>query len=382
MPGRVAMILLFVPALYALLQKQRRLLASDLLAFALAAWLVIVSFAAEDTDSIKSAIIEAIEFFGAYLIARAYVLGPASLATFIRILKPITIVVILLALMDTLSGRSITMEATGSLFGGYVGAPIDTRSVFGFELVRAQATFDHPILYGTFCALAAAVFLYSEPTPIGRIIYYGLCLFGCLLAASSAPLMSLAIVTAVYFYDRMMMRYSWRWKALWLTIAAAIGAAFLIANYPISWIIAHFTFDPASGYYRVMIWEIAAAQIALSPLTGFGFALFDDPVLDTSVDSIWLVVALRFGLPTVGLLLLANIAACVRSWPRSINPYMNNMRTGFSVIIVMFLFTGLTVHYWNALWMFWGLCLGVRASINEYSDYEASRSLARRGNMR
>jgi len=26
---------------------------------------------------------------------------------------------------------------------------------------------------------------------------------------------------------------------------------------------------------------------------------------------------------------------------------------------------GLTVHYWNSIWMFWGVVLGIRASLGE-----------------
>lgn len=182
--------------------------------------------------------------------------------------------------------------------------------------------------------------------------------------------MSLAIVAIVYSYDRLLKRCSWRWKAFWSAIAALFAAVFMVSNHPIASIISRLTFDPSSGYYRIMIWELAMPQIAISPLTGFGFRLFNDPVLDSSVDSVWLVLALRFGVPTIVFLFLANVASFVRSSQgtgrRSADPFMDRMRTGFTLVLAMFLFTGLTVHYWNGSWMFWGLCLGIRASLNEY----------------
>jgi hypothetical protein len=368
-PGRVAIIILFLPALFILLGRLRRVLASDLFAFATAAWILIASLNVEGFNSISSAGIEAMEFFGAYIIARAYVFERPALETFIRIFKVITIVLIILALLDTLSGRLLTIEITAELFNNPKFTQ-PSRSLFGINVVRATATFEHSILYGTFCALAAAVFLYSERTHLRRILCFGLCSFGCLLAVSSAPLMSLAIVAIVYSYDRLLKRCSWRWKAFWSAIAALFAAVFMVSNHPIASIISRLTFDPSSGYYRIMIWELAMPQIAISPLTGFGFRLFNDPVLDSSVDSVWLVLALRFGVPTIVFLFLANVASFVRSSQgtgrRSADPFMDRMRTGFTLVLAMFLFTGLTVHYWNGSWMFWGLCLGIRASLNEY----------------
>ncbi|MCK1619037.1 hypothetical protein IVA96_20950 [Bradyrhizobium sp. 159] len=380
LPGRVSIFVLLGPAIFILMRRSPRMLGSDALMIAVGAWLIAASMYVEGFSSISSAVIETIEFCGAYLIGRAFVYGLSGLMEFIRVFKLVTIGLILLAMIDTLSGRHLVMEITGGIFGVQLSnAFMEPRSLFGLTLIRAQSTFDHPILYGTFCALAAPIFLYAE-SGLRRILYYGLCSFGCLLAASSAPLMSLAIATVIFVYDRILLQYSWRWKLFWSVVSGLVGLSFLIANYPISWIISHLTFDPASGYYRIMIWELASAQISASPITGYGFTAFNDPVLDTSVDSVWLVGALRFGVPMIALLFLANVAACVRALPKgaldAADPYMINMRTAFSVVVMMFMFNGLTVHFWNGSWMFWGLCLGIRGSLNEY--FEAAAEQAQR----
>ena len=53
---------------------------------------------------------------------------------------------------------------------------------------------------------------------------------------------------------------------------------------------------------------------------------------------------------------------------------MNNMRTGFTLVVVMFMFIGITVHYWNNVWIFWGICIGIRASLQE-EYFRSQRSL-------
>jgi len=42
------------------------------------------------------------------------------------------------------------------------------------------------------------------------------------------------------------------------------------------------------------------------------------------------------------------------------------MATGFTMVLGMFMFVGLTVHFWNYMWISWGLCIGTRASVREW----------------
>src|SRR5262245_20654919 len=60
--GRIGIFLLLIPAVVTLLQKNRRLLLSDLLVCAMAVWIVGANFHTEGTKSLSSAGAEAIEF--------------------------------------------------------------------------------------------------------------------------------------------------------------------------------------------------------------------------------------------------------------------------------------------------------------------------------
>src|SRR6202023_578334 len=118
----------------------------------------------------------------------------------------------------------------------------------------------------------------------------------------------------------------------------------------------HFTFDPQTGFYRILIWDAATAQISQAPIAGAGFVLFGN-MLDRTVDSVWLVVGLRYGIPMIVLLILFNVSSFLPTArssirrPRDLDP----LRTAFTLILLTFMFTGLTVHFWNFMWIFWGL---------------------------
>lgn len=380
-PARLVICLLLLPALFELFRRGRHLIVSDLLVCLTSVWIVGATL---DTDpgSWSSALALVVEFLGGYVVARAFFFGRPALEAFVGALKFVTIVVIALAALEHLTQHIVTYNLVAALWG---------LPSFGPEyrngMLRAFSTFPHPILYGTFCVVAGAIFLYSERSFLGRILYTGGCLFGCVLAVSSAPLMSFMIVLSVYFYDRVMRRYSWRWYLLVTVSIVLLIAVFAIANKPVSWIVSHLTLDPSTGYFRVATWDSAFYYIGLSPYVGFGFEAYGaagDFFGNASVDSVWLALALRFGIPTIVFLFLANVAAFHQSGgnagDRRRDPYMSRMRTAFTLVLVVFMFAGLTVHYWNNIWMLWGICIGVRASLQEeYLAAAAGAVSARRG---
>ena len=50
----------------------------------------------------------------------------------------------------------------------------------------------------------------------------------------------------------------------------------------------------------------------------------------------------------------------------TLDPYMDSVRSGFTLAVMTFVLVGLTVHYWNTMWMLWGAYIGVRASLYEH----------------
>ena len=181
--------------------------------------------------------------------------------------------------------------------------------------------------------------------------------------------MALVIVLTTYAYDCAMSRFKWRWTLFSAVFIALFVLIFASTNNPVGWVITHFTFTPQTGFYRILIWDAATNQISRAPFTGSGFVLFGNYLLDRTVDSVWLVLGLRYGIPMIVLMILFNISAFLPAGRRSIETpgRSDQMRTAFTLVLLVFMFTGLTVHFWNYMWIFWGLCVGIRASLREQS---------------
>ena len=373
-PGRISIILLLFPALFVLCRKGRRVLLSDFFACATTAWLMIAALNVEGVKALFSASgSEALEFFGGYLVARAYFYGLPALDTFVRVLKMFAIIAIILAMADSISGRLIVHDTVASILH------VSTIAAgYREKMVRAASTFDHAILFGVFCALTAAILIHWEKGPMQRSLSVSICFLGCVLSFSSAAIMTVFIVLATYTYDQMLGRFSWRWNVFWLVLGTFLLSLFVVSNDPLSWILRHFTLDPQTGFYRIWIWNSALVYIPQSPMVGYGHELIGNAILDASVDSIWLVYSLRFGVPMVILLILTNIAAFLPPKPSpgrdAKSLYTARMSRAFTIVLLLFMFSGLTVHFWNYMWIFWGLCIGIRASLRELSIAMTSES--------
>ena len=362
--GRAAITMLVVPALSILFRPPRKLVASDLFAFLTSAWMI--GSRIPDDGLNPSAVASVIEWFGGYLVGRAYFYGPYALKEFLHIFKVVTFLVIMIAVLDQVFQQNVAETAVAMIMQTQWGG-----SQYRFGIVRAASTIQMAELYGTFCCVAASVFLFLEGNKRARYWWAGFSLFGCFLAISSGPLLVFVLVVTFYVYDQLFHRYATRWKLINVVFLCFIAIVFVAAKHPLSWVVSHVTLDPETGYFRLYVFEYVSQQISLSPMVGHGFnAIGDDEFLSTTtVDNVWLVCAARYGIPMIVFFLLTNLSTYVRLRSRSrgqgVDPFMMSAGTGFTQIIMTFVLVGLTVHFWNAMWMLWAVCIGIRGSIKE-----------------
>jgi hypothetical protein len=313
--------------------------------------------------------------FGGYFVGRAFFFGPLALTAFLRIFKSVIFVVIMLAVLDPLFGQNVVQTIVASLLSTPGGVPNQDR----FGIIRAASTIEMAELYGTVCCVAGSVFLYLETQKGARVRWAGFAFFGCFLSLSSGPLLAFVVVISFYFYDQLLQNYAGRWKAVATVLVLFLLAVFASTERPISWLVSHMTLDPSTAYFRLYVFDYVMEQIRLKQLLGYGFGpIGDDEFLSTTtVDSVWLVNAARYGIPMIALFFCANLMTFISfgSKGRSdrVNEFMTKAGTGFTQTIVTFMLVGITVHFWNATWMLWTVCLGMRGAIKEWLVHSERR---------
>jgi hypothetical protein len=318
----------------------------------------------------------ALEGMGAYTIARAYVRDIETFHSTLRMFVVTVLVAGLIALPETLFGQHFVHSFLKPIFGGDI-YPLETR----WGLTRAAATFDHPIHLGTYCAGLVALVWYSERRAqerYGKMAIMGVATF---TALSSAPLLCAALQVGLAVLERVTRQVKNRAMIAGIALAGLyIGISLFATRSPIAILATGLTIDSWTGYYRLHIWENGIKNVLAHPLFGIGLADWERPwwMISGTVDSLWLVTAMRSGLPSVILMGLSVVflafAVSKATWNRS-DPQRARIATGWLISMFAWVLVGFTVHYWNVLYTVFFFFLGLGGWL---ADAKRVRRRARR----
>jgi hypothetical protein len=348
-----------------------RFVASDLFILLASLWMFIGPAV---TDGIGESLTHSgpvvLEYLVGYLCTRLLLERDGQAVAFLSFLCMAICVVVADALLDTLTGRYITREIVAQLTG-YSKVWHVADEIRG-GLLRAAGPLEHPILLGFTCALGLLIAISVEIR--WRPLCIVMCALGLFIALSSASLQSFVEGVALLAYARLMGTLPGRWYALCLLAALALGAMFLFVNSPFGHIIDLATLDPQTGYYRLYIWN-AVGPVALdNPYFGVSQEQLDLGY-GGSIDSLWLVLAVVYGIPCAVFCFLALIGSCslpTHPGPARLLPAESRAGTTLGICIVLIVTAGLTVHFWGSVWILTGLLTGLRAHLGELGAVNAA----------
>ncbi|PSL21971.1 hypothetical protein [Shimia abyssi] len=363
---RLVLLVMFLPMLFQLLANQRgRLHIFDALLLTHCFWALLAlikwgGFA----QGLESGGIYVIECAGAYLMGRLYIRSYQDFAAMARAYVGLVLATLVFTVPEALTGIHILHDSLASAFGGPKAAYIEPR--MGIE--RTFGPFDHPILYGVFCASAfsLAYFVIAERkltkfSNVSKVVGVGLATF---MSASGGPYVVLMAQIFVCAWERVLGTVQGRWAALFSFFAIAYLAIDLLSNRtPFHVFVEYLTFSKQSAYNRIIIFEYGTAEVARNPLFGIGLGDWIRPVwMSESMDNFWLVTAVRYGLPAfflqVGLLL--GMVWAVGQRP-NFPPAWRRARHAWAFTLFGISVAAATVHLWNALFVLFFFLIGTGA---------------------
>jgi hypothetical protein len=178
---------------------------------------------------------------------------------------------------------------------------------------------------------------------------------------SAGPFVAIAVQVLVLGWDRLTKGMQVRWSILvsaitlmWVAVSLASNRGFVKV------FISYFTFSPQSAYNRTLIWDYGTAEVARHPVFGIGLGdWIRAPWMSDSMDNFWLLTAVRYGLPALIFLVLAIVVIAVQQ-ARSVgrDKALNRYRMGWLAIIIGLSVSGITVHFWNALFTYFFFLIG------------------------
>lgn len=362
-PYRLILIACFVPCIFAwLLGRIGKIRPPDIFLILFCLWGAIALSAHHGIAvTLEPAGILLIETFGSYLLARCIIRTPQAFMSMARWLFRVIVYLLPFAIYETLTTTPILLELFGQFFTVIPNHLMESR--VGFD--RAQGPFEHPILFGVFCASGIALTyctLGHEKSQFSKILRAGLVAFSAACSLSSGPLVAVVVQLGLLAWNRFTRTIANRWVVL--GAIGFVGYVFIDAlsnRSPVEVFISYLTFSSTTGYGRTVIWEYGSAEVLRNPI--FGIGLGNNWIrpwwLQASVDNFWLLMAMRYGLPGAMFMTMAFALTFVQLGRiKQFPPELESYRTGLLISIGGLALAGATVHFWNATFCLFMFLLG------------------------
>lgn len=249
-----------------------------------------------------------VEVVGAYFVGRAFIISRACFMFMVRAYLILILFLLPIGIYENLTGEVIYLNLLDSLPG--LDAPGSVNYGPRMGLHRAQVAFHHPILYGVVVSTAfsfAWLVLKAKGRGTGsRVISSAIVTVATISSMSAGAIVSVATQIMLIAWDWILRANAARWKIFFGILAFFYVVIDLVSNRsPFAAVLSRLTFSNSTAYNRIRIWDFGSAEVMRHPI--FGMGLFSDWIrpffMSDSIDNHWLLMAMRFGLPGIFLLL-------------------------------------------------------------------------------
>lgn len=336
----------------------------------LAAMWMVLAFVVVDgfVKGAPSGLSIALDVLMPYLIARQAIRTFDDFRYLLILLAPVAMIISGLMVLEAVTHVRFIRSGAQALFGSLgateYGADVGQAKLsdMRFGLLRATGPFSHPILAGVFFAGLLPLYYFARlrgwPMLAGLVAGVG-----AVFSLSSAAFLGIVMFVVLATYDRIRRLITFlNWPIFIATAIAILTVLHFVSKNGLISVLIRYTLNPATGYYRLLIWEYGSRSVANYPWFGIGYAPFKGLAwMTNSVDTIWLALAIRHGLPVALLLGLAVVLAIAglamqASRDRSVN---GSARIGMAIALTIFFILGFTVSFFGGLLIWFVMLLGI-----------------------
>ncbi len=353
----------------------------DWLLIALALWTFVaflVSFGV--SHGLEGAGTYVIEVMTVYLMVRLSLRSYEQMVGIIRLLFWLVLISTIVAIPEALLKHRFVHEFAEFVTGIHYFFSNEERR----GLLRAASFFEHPILFGVFCAVLLSPTWFTTHG-FARLVKVGVIASGTYLSLSSAPLLMFVAQVVLIMVER---------ATRWLNRRVAVFAAGSVALVTFLQVftgrgaigfITLLMLDPATAWYRKAQIDYSLDDVLRHPFFGIGAEEWTRPAwVSASIDNQFIAMALRGGIPAL-VLFLATLYLIWRALARidaTGQPRVfSQLRNGWGLMMVALLLGGLTVTYFGRMQPLMAFYAGLGASLAAVAapprDVRVARSAGR-----
>jgi hypothetical protein len=348
---RTLLLVLFIPMLLKLLLgRYGRLIWTDFLFFLFCPWVIYTLHLNTPDEAFSFGGSVGIEFYGGYLLGRAYIRTPEAFAGMCKALFLVITATLPFAIYETQTGHAPIPEMLNKIPGFFSLVDFYNEAAgMRMGLERAQVIFEHPIHYGLFCSTAFALAYTGFKGQISTPMRYLLGLIvsmGVFFSVSSGAMLPMILQFILIFWAWALDKVSSRWTILMVLTA-----------------IAYVVVDAISNRTPIQVFlSYAMKNVWMHPLYGLGL---NDWVREwfmhgSSVDNFWLLNTMRYGIPGFALIALG---FALPIWNIAWHPIAAGsttwlFRRAWMITWVGLVLTLCTVDVWAAILSYVGFLFG------------------------
>ena len=252
-------------------------------------------------DGIESSGILIIEILGAFYLARLFITSPKNYYQINMWFATILSFLLIFSIYEAFAKHRILHEWAKMITGNdSLDYRLYTHYYIRMGIMRTTNLFAHPILYGTIGAIffPFIVLLTIYKFKLSNALKAVAIFIGMITTLSSAPLLSVVFqgMTAV------LTKFWHSGQRFWIGFGFFSLSAMLLVNALsnrgfFAILISYLTFNPVTGYYRLLQWEYSMDDIIDNPLFGIGLNDWTRPDwMNNSIDSFWLLMTMQHGI--------------------------------------------------------------------------------------
>ncbi len=337
-PYRLLLIVLVVPMLLRFRNDPTlRINAVDVFVFLAIFWRSLAIVVNHQLDQALNAISSFVDLFFAYMLGRVFVRNAEDHRFFFRCFLLLLLAFLPFALVENLFRQRLLRDLAGIVLN-QSGGIADFGNAVRFGLLRAMTAFEHPILFGNFCATAFAnvYFIYWRQFP-RNLAYTGFVGFVTLTAVSASSILTLFIQSAMIVYERLFRAIWFRWifaffvgAFAWFVLERILGQSL------IELVLTDLSLSAYGSTGRIEIFVYGMKTVYAHPFFGTGLNDWIRPFWreNPSMDNHWLFFAVRYGVPAFLFLAVAYLLQFLRLFRvGGEDEDLRNIRTGYTIAL-------------------------------------------------